>query len=85
MVHSKMAMTYVQHYFDPDRDWVGTNPGWYEAAVKTQDSDEHTEIVKWLYDNIDNPERHCRWTKSLYESHFKFRYERDYIHFRLRW
>lgn len=80
-----MEITYVHNYYDSVRGWEETNRGWYEIVVHTQTSDDHIEIVKWLYDNIDMPERHCRWTKSLHESKFKFRYERDCIHFRLRW
>jgi len=78
-------MTYVTHYYDYERGWEGTNPGWYQASSRIENSDEHIEVVEWLYKNIDNPERHCRWTRILNESIVKFRYERDYIHFRLRW
>lgn len=85
MVYTAMEMTYVHHYYDPGRGWEGTNPGWHEAIIRIKDAYEHVEIVKWLYENIDMPERHCRWTTNAFESIVKFRYERDYIHFRLRW
>jgi hypothetical protein len=85
MVYTTMDITYVPHYYDYERGWEGTNPGWYQAIARVENMDEHLVIVEWLHKNIDNPERHCRWTRTLNESIVKFRYERDYIHFRLRW
>ena len=70
---------------DYNKEWKDNNPGWHEVVIQIKDNNEHLKIVEWLYENIDMPERHCRWTKKFYESMFKFRYERDLIHFRLRW
>ena len=85
MVCTTMGITYVPHYYDHKRGWEDTNPGWYEAIVRVKNMEEHLVIVEWLYKNIDNPERHCRWTRNMFESVVKFRHERDFIHFRLRW
>jgi hypothetical protein len=44
----------------------------------------YSDVLEWLYDNIDNCERHCRW---IFDDKFrvKFRYERDYLLCALRW
>ena len=74
-----------EHWYDWNKGYENTNPGWYSVTIHTKSNDDHAEMVTWLSENIDMPERHCVWMKSFYESHFKFRYERDYILFRLRW
>lgn len=82
-------MTYAHNYYDPDRGWTNTNPGWYEIRIEPKTGEHHLEMVKWLYDNVDNPERHTRWqlvdVGTNLRSCFKFRYERDYIWFKLKW
>ena len=75
----------VGNYFNHQKGWEHTNPGWHSVTLHTKDSDHHIDMVKWLYEHLDKPERHCVWMGSLYESYFKFRYERDYIMFTLRW
>ena len=50
------------------------------------DLDKFNEIIKWLENNIGKHERHCRWGVTGDDLiSFKFRYERDYIMFTLRW
>lgn len=74
------------NYFDMNRGWDHTNPGWYEIILNDVISFRHVKMVTWLYDRLDNPERHCRWIRfSDNSSAFKFRYERDYILFTLTW
>lgn len=84
MVYTKMAVTH--NYYDSERGWKGTNPGWHQVDIYTVSPSKHLEMVQWIYDNIDNPERHARW---IFENHanssFKFRYERDFVWFRLTW
>ena len=83
-----MAMTYVHNYYDNSRNWEENKPGWYTIELLTKSEQHHLEMVQWLYDNVDNPERHCRWIYLLttkMNSGFKFRYERDYLWFRLTW
>lgn len=76
---------YVYNYYDPSRGWKHTNENWYTCDIENIGSFKHLEIVKWLYESIDNPERHCRWIRNINSSAFRFRYERDYILFTLRW
>ena len=85
MVFIEMAMTYAFNYYDGDKGWEETNPGWHEVTIHTNSPDKHSEILKWLYNKVDKVERHARW--AWYENHskFKFRYERDYIMFTLTW
>jgi len=79
-----MAMIF-EHY-DYDAGWKNTKPGWHECKVHVKHLDKYNEIVKWLETNIGKYERHCRWgiTDDDLIS-FKFRYEKDYILFTLRW
>lgn len=69
--------------------WKGTQPGWYEHIIvfnNIHDGDTvHENIVYWLYDTIDKPERHARWARFPGSMKIKFRYERDYLLFLLRW
>ena len=84
MVHLKMAMIY-EHY-DYDAGWENTKPGWYECTVRAKHLAKYNEIIKWLETNIGKHERHCRWCVTDDDIvSFKFRYERDYIMFTLRW
>ncbi len=75
----------VFNYYDYDKGWDNTNPGWYTIILENTSPFKHSEIVTWLYDNIDGTERHTRWIRFAESSGFKFRYERDYIMFTLRW
>jgi hypothetical protein len=79
-----MAMI-IEHY-DYAVGWKNTKPGWHECTVHVKHLDKYNEIVKWLETNIGKHERHCRWgiTDDDLIS-FKFRYEKDYILFTLRW
>ena len=75
----------IEHY-DYAVGWENTKPGWHECTVHVKHLDKYNEIVKWLEINIGKHERHCRWgiTDDDLIS-FKFRYEKDYILFTLRW
>ena len=68
--------------------WEVTKVGWYECRINAEreDSFEHfSDIIEWLYEKIDKCERHSRWILTHTEMCFKFRYERDYLLFMLRW
>lgn len=66
--------------------WEDTKPGWHEAEVNLNGQiNRYREITEWLYNSIDKCERHCRWFQTTYGIKVKFRYERDYILFTLRW
>lgn len=73
------------NYYDYQRGWDHTNDGWYKIVIENTSPRKHLNMIKWLYDKIDNPERHARWIMFEYGSGFKFRYERDYILFTLSW
>lgn len=80
-----MSITVVDHYYDYERGWENTNPGWHEVIINYIDREKHRLIIEWMYEKIDNPERHARWVRLEDSSRFRFRYERDYILFTLRW
>ena len=70
----------VQH-FDQKRGWEETEPGWYEhrILVSMDMPEKYDDILEWLYNRIDNCERHARWRISGGLIQLKFRYERDVI------
>jgi hypothetical protein len=84
MVYAEMAIV-IQHY-DQKRGWEETCPGWYEHEISigsSSMSETYEEVLEWLYNRVDNCERHARWriTRGLIQ--VKFRYERDIILCRL--
>lgn len=82
----KPIESFPYNYYDSARGWELTNPGWLTVCITNINAERHIEIVKWLYENVDGTERHSRWIMFFdHSSGFKFRYERDYIHFTLRW
>lgn len=78
-------MIAVDHYYDVERGWENTNPGWYEVVLHNLSTEKHRTIIQWMYEKLDNPKRHCRWVIFTDCSRFRFRYEREYILFTLRW
>ena len=85
MVFAEVGMTYVTSYFDPDKGWEGTHPGWHEVVINNGSFDKHGKMLEWLYNKVDKVERHACWLWDHHNSKFKFRYERDYIMFTLTW
>jgi hypothetical protein len=67
--------------FDQNRGWEETDPGWYEynIPVSVNMTETYDDILEWLYNRIDNCERHARWRISRGLIQLKFRYERDVI------
>jgi len=69
------------------KGWDQTNPGWHEIEIYVADPHEsvtrYNETVDWVYDNIGKCERHCRWKYDGNYLRYKFRYERDYLWFKL--
>ena len=74
-----------EHWYDWNKGWDATHPGWYAIDINMGTKNYHMEMIEWMYQNLDNPERHSVWTKIMNVSSFKFRYERDYIWFKLTW
>lgn len=63
---------------------------WYHCSIQKNTINklllEYCEIVQWMNENIENCIKHSRWRiNENQEIDFKFRYERDYILFLLRW
>jgi hypothetical protein len=85
MVQTNLAM----NYYDEKNGWEHTKPGWHEVVIPARQFREtvfkHTEMLTWIYDNIGKCEHHCRWQFDNDSLKYKFRYERDYIWFKLTW
>jgi hypothetical protein len=79
----------ITNYYDWERGWDETNPGWYEVALNFHDIDEsediHVQAVEWIQRNIQGYKKHCRWRFAGNYLKYKFRYERDYVWFKLTW
>lgn len=75
----------------PDTYWDDNkNIGWHEyrigISVHSYDFvNRYCAIVGWLEKNIPMHYRHARWTTDEEGIKVKFRYERDYLLFVLRW
>lgn len=74
------------------RNWYkNEKEGWYRFEVprSASDPDEwidyYQTIVEWITTNVERSERHARWIIDPNRAVFKFRYERDYLRFILRW
>ena len=72
------------------KKWEECKIGWHEYRIPLHNSiskelDYMESIIDWVYNNIDKCERHARWAATDGSFNFKFRYERDYLMFVLRW
>jgi len=79
-------MAVIFQHYDNNAGWENTKPGWHECSVRAEHIDKYVEILDWVEQHVGKYTRHCRWcvTDTSIAS-FKFRYERDYIMFTLRW
>ena len=65
--------------------------GWHELTIRRQEPSlvEYQEwycgIADWIMNNVDGAWKHSRWKIEQDHVIFRFRYERDYIRFVLRW
>jgi hypothetical protein len=79
----------VYVYYDRQKGWEGTNPGWYEVILHIEEPREtvirFTDMVDWIEENIHGYKKHCRWIYAGNYLKFKFRHEKDYLWFKLRW
>jgi hypothetical protein len=77
------------NHYDEKNGWELTKPGWLEVIIPAHQFREavekHTEMLTWIYDNIGKCEHHCRWQFDYNSLKYKFRYERDYVWFKLTW
>jgi hypothetical protein len=61
-------------------------PKWYEAKIQVDNPYKFEEIIEWLDKNIQGVKKHTVWRLTgggLFE--IRFRYEKDYEWFVLRW
>lgn len=61
-------------------------PKWHEAKIKVENPQKFEEILEWLGKNIQGVKKHIVWRLTdggILE--IRFRFERDYILFVLRW
>jgi hypothetical protein len=80
-------MGIAYHYYEGPT-WELTKVGWYECRINAEREDRvdyFLDIMEWLTQKIDKCNRHSRWILAQTEMCFKFRYERDYLLFMLRW
>ncbi len=76
-------------YYDSSKGWERTNPGWYELILHIDDPwttvTRYGETLEWIEKNIHGYHKHCRWIYAGNYLKYKFRYEKDYMWFRLVW
>ena len=79
----------IYQYYDRQKGWQGTNPGWYEVVIHIDEPHEtilrYQDTVEWIRDNIHGYQKHCRWFYAGNDLKYKFRHEKDYIWFKLVW
>ena len=84
-----MGINDITVYYDRRKGWDGTNPGRHEVILHIQDPAEtvirYTETLIWIEENIQGYNKHCRWFYAGNYLKYKFRYEKDYLWFKLRW
>lgn len=75
--------------YDYVKSWEQTNPGWYEVSLHYHDPrgsiEKYIEITNWIKENIQGYKKHSRYRYAGNYLRFKFRYERDYVWFKLTW
>lgn len=71
---------------------MDTKPGWYMYTCTATPGkyndfiDRYHDIIEWLYTTFEKCERHIVWSITGDDVIFvKFRYEKDYMLFLLRW
>lgn len=74
----------------PDSWWDDSR--WYEFTIENSNKywtneylQRYTNIVEWIFKNIDGSYKHARWLITNEFIKVKFRYERDILLFTLRW
>ena len=84
-----MGINDITVYYDRRKGWDGTSPGWFEVILYIADPAEtvirYTETLIWIEENIHGYHKHCRWFYAGNYLKYKFRHEKDYLWFKLRW
>jgi hypothetical protein len=68
------------------KGWESYKPNWYEARIKVESPAKFEELMRWMQANLQSHRKHTVWrlTDGGYFE-IRFRFERDYILFTLRW
>lgn len=67
------------------------HPKWHQVIIPNYGQDivdfhDHCDtMLEWVYNKMDNAKRHCRWQITNEQFFIKFRYEKDYIWFKMVW
>lgn len=80
----------TQEYYFKEHWYDNEIKNWHYSNIQKNNANdlirEYQEIVRWLFEKIDNPGRHARWRITKDNGiEVKFRYEKDYVLFKLRW
>ena len=74
-----------------DNWYSGEKPGWHELIIPRPVSTLgeylawYNSVVDWIEANVDGASKHSRWKIDTGHAIFRFRHERDYLRFVLRW
>lgn len=79
----------IRGNFNRQKGWAGTNPGWYQLTIVIEGPREsilkYLETIAWLGRHVDGYHKHVCWMYAGNYLKYKFRYERDYVWFKMRW
>jgi len=66
--------------------WNNLKPKWYTSRIKVESPQKFEDLMKWMHENLQGHRKHTVWrlTDGGYFD-IRFRFERDYILFVLRW
>lgn len=76
---------YNNHWYKQEK------AGWYEWTITRHHTDAsawinfYVGIVGWIYCHVDGYCKHARWILNPETAVFRFRYERDFLQFILKW
>lgn len=72
--------------------YVKEKQGWYTYAYKDHEDlpalysrDKYAAMIDWIIEHVPGPYRHARWRYTIDGIQIKFRHEKDYLLFMLRW
>jgi hypothetical protein len=67
-------------------NWENFKPNWYKAKIHVPSAEKFEELMIWMQKNLPAHRKHTLWRLTdggTFE--IRFRYERDYEWFMLRW
>lgn len=68
------------------RDWDDYKPNWYKSEIRVETHTKFEELMIWMQANLPGHRKHTVWRlKDGGYFEIRFRYERDYEWFVLRW